>query len=353
MIMNVTDPMDHCAPKVNLRSGFRWRLRSAVGVTAVWLLMTLAGGGSARAVDEGATKAKPKDRVVAKVNGMPIFASDLNAMIKAEERMLRQQLANDPARLAKELAEVEGKALNGLIDFQLLGDEFFRLGGMISEEAIDDDVKQATQETFQGSSAALYAELDAIGMTYDRYRALREKILMAGAVRARIFNNVEVTEAMVREHYEQNLQRWRDPESVKFHTLTIFNTTANAREVAESLRTRLLNGGDFAEMARESSKDSRAADGGAWPWTRISDINDSVGKTIEKMKKGELSEVLEQPGTFILLRVDDVRESDAKPFESVKAQVRKSLIEKLGRERMEDRLCRLREAADIRRLGPV
>jgi parvulin-like peptidyl-prolyl isomerase len=325
----------------------------AVSVAAVWLLMTLAGGGEARALGADAAKAKPKDRVVAKVNGMPIFASELEAMIKAQARVLRVQFANDPARFMKELAEVKRNALNGLIDFQLLEDEFFRLGGVISKEDIEEDLTQATQESFNGDHAALLAELNTIGMTYDKYRELRERMIIVGAVRARIVNNVEVTEAMVREHYEKNLQRWRGPESVKLHTLTILNTTANARSLVESLRTRLVNGGDFAEMARKNSQDSRADDGGAWPWTPISDINDTVGKAIEKMKKGELSEVLEQSGTFTLLRVDDLRESDPKPFESVKDEVKKSLMEELGRERIENRLCRLREAADIQKWGPV
>ncbi|WP_397385446.1 hypothetical protein, partial [Prosthecobacter sp.] len=71
-----------------------------VSVVALWLLLTLAGFGKSGA--QGAEAAK--DRVVAKVNGMPIYASDLDAMVKAQERMLLAQLANDPVRLKKELA---------------------------------------------------------------------------------------------------------------------------------------------------------------------------------------------------------------------------------------------------------
>ncbi|MCX6847948.1 MAG: hypothetical protein NTY98_03420, partial [Verrucomicrobia bacterium] len=55
-----------------------------VSVAALWLLMTLVGFGKS-----GAQGAEAKDRVVAKVNGMPIYASDLDAMVKAQERMLQ------------------------------------------------------------------------------------------------------------------------------------------------------------------------------------------------------------------------------------------------------------------------
>jgi parvulin-like peptidyl-prolyl isomerase len=71
------------------------------------------------------------------------------------------------------------------------------------------------------------------------------------------------------------------------------------------------------------------------------------------MKKGELSPVLEEPGTFLILRVDDIRETEPRPFESVKEEVKISLMEELAKERIEKRLSQLREAADIKKVGPV
>lgn len=360
--MNMTPTMDHRLRQVNLPDGCKRRMRCGMDATgcarmmsmaALWLLLTLAGFGKSGALGAEAAKQQAKDRVVAKVNGMPIYASDLDAMVKAQVRMLQSQLAGDPARLKKELADVRRNALNGLIDFQLMEDEFFRLGGVINKEDIENDEKQVTQLSFNGDHAALMAEIEAVGMTFEKYHELRERMIIVSAVRARIANNLEVTDAMVREHYEKNLQRWREPESVRLHTLTIQNTTANARIFAESLRTRMANGGDFAEMARKNSADSRADDGGEWPWTRLSDINDHLSGVIAKMKKGELSPVLEDPGTFIILRVDDIRHADPKPFESVKEDVKRSLMEELAKARIENRLCRLREAADIQKMGPV
>ncbi len=354
--------MDHRLRQVSLLKGCKRRMRGGmdltgcartVSVAGLWLLLTLAGFGKSGALGAEKAKEPPKDQVVAKVNGMPIHASDLDAMVKAQERVVMSQFADDPARLKTELAEVKGNALNELIDAQLLEDEFFRLGGVINKEDIDNDEIQVEQYSFQGDHAALIAEIKAMGLSFDKYREMRERMIIVNAVRARIANEVEMTDAMVREHYDKNLQRWRATESVKFHTLTILGTTANARSLAEGLRTRLVNGGDFAEMARENSKDSRADDGGEWPWTRLSDINDLVGNAMAKMKKGEVSAVLEEAGTLVILRVDDIRETEPKPFENVKEEVKKSLMEELAREQIEKRLSRLREAADIQKMGPV
>ncbi|MBN8420012.1 MAG: peptidyl-prolyl cis-trans isomerase [Verrucomicrobia bacterium] len=326
----------------------------AMGMAAVWVLLTLAGG--VVSAEPGAEAAKAKrsgDRVVAKVNGMPIHASDLEAMMSAQVRMLSYRYANDPVRLKKEMADVKRAALDGLIDCQLLEDEFFRLGGFIEKEDIENDVRQVVQESFQGDRSALMAEISAMGMTFDKYREMRERMIIMSAVRARIANSVQVTDEMVREHYEKNLHNWRGRESMKFHTLTVRNMGADDRKLAEGLRKRLVKGEDFEEMARENSIDSRADGGGAWPWTRLSDINDSVSEVLAKMKKGQVSPVLDQPGTLVILRVDDIRETEPKPLESVKEDVRKSLLEELGREKVLNRLSHLREAADIQKMGPV
>ena len=74
---------------------------------------------------------------------------------------------------------------------------------------------------------------------------------------------------------------------------------------------------------------------------------------IAKINKGELSPVMEEPGTFMILRVDDIQHTDPKPFESVKEIVKMSLLEELAREKIENRLSQLREAADIQKMGAV
>lgn len=362
--IHMITPKDHRLQNAGAKDG-GWRRKGGeagregrgramrMAVLVLCLLMTLAGGVVSAEPGTGTAKVKGgRDRVVAKVNGMPIHASDLEAMMGARVRLLSEQYADDPVRLRKEMADVRRAALDGLIDSQLMEDEFFRMGGVIEKEDIENEVKQVVQQSFQGDLGALMAEIRAMGMSFDKFREMRERMMIMDAVRALIATSVQVTDEMVREHYEKNLNSWRGRESMKFHTLTVRHMEPEDRSLAEGLRKRLVKGGDFEEIARENSIDSRADDGGAWPWTRLSDINDSVSLVLAKMKKGEVSAVLEQPGTFVILRVDDIRETEPRPFESVKEDVRKSLLEALGREKVQNRLSHLREAADIQKMGP-
>ncbi|MCF7788379.1 MAG: peptidyl-prolyl cis-trans isomerase [Prosthecobacter sp.] len=313
-----------------------------------WLLMTLAGGGDACAQ---APQEETQNRMVAKVNGAPILVSDLKQVAAAQAQVIRQQFADDPTKLEKEMAAVKLNALDTLIDCQLLADEFYKLGGVMQPEFLEQDLTQIIQMAFRGNREAFMADLAKNGMALEKFRELRERMIIMNVMRARIAGTVKVTEEEVREHYEKNLRRWSGPEMVKLHTVTISKTTADARSVAESVHTKLVAGGDFAEIARKSSADSHAARGGEWKWIYLSDLTGTVSEVVLSTKKGEISEVIEQLDAYIIVRVDDRQEGEPKPFESVKAEVAKSLMEEVSKERIEKRLIQLRAAADIQRMG--
>ncbi len=320
----------------------------SVCACGTWLLMTLAGGVAACAQEP---QEKTQDRMVAKVNGAPIMVSDLNQVAAAQAQVIRHQFADDPTKLANEMAAVKLNALDTLIDCQLLADEFYKIGGVMQPEFLEQDLTQIIQLGFRGNREAFLADLAKNGLALEKFRELRERMLIMNVMRARIAGKVEVSEARVREHYEKNLRLWSGAEKVKLHTVTISKTTADARSVAESVHAKLADGGDFEEIARKSSADSHAARGGAWKWIYLSDLTGTVSEVVSTTKKGDITEVIEQLDAFIIVRVDDRQEGDPKPFESVKDEVTKSLIDEVSLGRIEKRLNELREAADIQRMG--
>ncbi len=319
-----------------------------VRACGAWLVMMLAGGGAACGQ---APQGKAVDRMVAKVNGAPILVSDLKQVAEAQAQVIRHQFADDPTKLVKEMAAVKLNALDTLIDCQLLADEFYKIGGVMEPALLEQDLTQIIQMGFRGNREAFTADLAKNGLTLEKFRELRERMIIMNVMRARIAGKVEVTNEMVREHYEKNLRRWSGAEKVKLHTVTISKTTADARSVAESVHSKLTEGGDFEEIARKSSVDSHAARGGEWKWIYLSDLTGTVSEVVLATKKGEISEVIEQLDAFIIVRVDDRQEGDPKPFESVKAEVAKSLMEEVSKGRIEERMIKLRAAADIQRMG--
>lgn len=288
-----------------------------------------------------------KTRPVAMVDGALIFAAELQKTTAAQQEMIRYEHRNDSDKMQEELAELHRSALFNLIDKYLLLNEFRRIGGVIKKEYIDDDLNTIIKDSYQGSRDLFVADLSKSGLTVDEFRTLREHMAIMSAMRSRFAGQVTLKDEEVRDYFEKNQQRWLAPVQVKIRTISIPKAQADARTKAEGLRKKILSGADFAETARASSQDSHAEDGGAWDWCPLTDLSDHVRKAATKTLKGQVSDLIEQEDTFIILRVDDRRAPPPPAFEKVQAEVTQALKEEKSKERIEYQTNKLREKADI------
>ena len=302
-------------------------------------------------------KSRRARRPVATVDDTPIFASDLQHTMDSREQMLRFQYRSEPKRLQQELANLKRNALDTLIDQQLLVNEFPRIGGVLKPEMVEEDLNHIIKEAFNDDRAAFMTELDKDGLPLEKFRAMRERTIISQMMRSHIASKIEIKEDEVRDYYTQHAQRWSRPEEVKLHSLTIpetlHQTDAATRKHMESLRDRIIQGADFATLARAESKDSHADEGGQWGWTPITDLSEDVRAAVAKTPKGEISDLIEQPGYFILIRVNERRTPTPPPFEKVQEEATRLLQEELTQQRLQKTLIRLREAAEIKKMGPV
>ncbi len=95
---------------------------------------------------------------------------------------------------------------------------------------------------------------------------------------------------------------------------------AEAKAKIEDLRKKLSAGGDFAQLAKENSDDKdSAAKGGEFPsLKRTSAYPDAIKNAIFALKPGEISEPIQQPNGFYLLRLEQMR---VQPFDEVRVQI--------------------------------
>ena len=304
-------------------------------------------------------KSKPDDRPVAMVDGTPIMASEVQSTINAQRQILEFDYRSEPKKLAYEISELKRTALDALIDTQLLVNEFKKLGGSIDPKSIDDDINNIIKDSFKGSRSAFIAELTRGGHTLEKFRTLRERMVIITSMRSRFAGKDEIKfkDGELEDYYDKNQQLWRGPQSVKLHTLTLLKTThktnAETRTQIETLRTQIAAGTDFAYLARKESKDSHAENGGAWDWTPVSALSEHIRTAVAQLEKGALSDIIEETGHFILIRLDDRRSTAPPPFEKVKDEVAKALEKEQRQKRIEHKLYKLRETASIQKLGPV
>lgn len=119
-----------------------------------------------------------------------------------------------------------------------------------------------------------------------------------------------------------------------------------ARRKLEHLRERLVNGGDFAELARLYSQDGSAAKGGDLGWLSPGDTVPEFERAMDALKDNELSPVIQSPFGMHLIQVLERRERDVSE-ERKRAAARQALRERKLDDAYQDWLRQLRDRSFV------
>jgi peptidyl-prolyl cis-trans isomerase SurA len=129
------------------------------------------------------------------------------------------------------------------------------------------------------------------------------------------------------------------------HILTRVNevvSEAEARRKMEALRERIVNGADFAELARTQSQDGSAAKGGDLGWLNPGDTVPEFERAMDALKDNELSPVVQSPFGMHLIQVLERRQRDVSE-DRQRAAARQALRERKLDEAYQDWLRQLRD----------
>lgn len=112
------------------------------------------------------------------------------------------------------------------------------------------------------------------------------------------------------------------------------------------LRERIVNGGNFEEVARIHSEDGSAPRGGDLGWLGPGDTVPEFEKVMDGLKVGDLSEPVKSPFGWHLIRVEERRSADVSA-EREKLQVRQSIRARKADESFDDWLRQQRDKAYV------
>ncbi|MCK9285531.1 MAG: peptidylprolyl isomerase [Rhodocyclaceae bacterium] len=121
---------------------------------------------------------------------------------------------------------------------------------------------------------------------------------------------------------------------------------ADARHKLDALRERLVNGADFAELARLYSNDLSAAKGGDLGWLYQGDTVPDFERTMDALKIGEYSQPVKSPFGYHLIQVLGRRTDEGSP-ERKRRVARQALQERKAAETYDDWLRQLRDRAYV------
>ena len=148
-----------------------------------------------------------------------------------------------------------------------------------------------------------------------------------------IANGIEVSEEQMRQRYEAQKLNFRSAEERKARHILI-QVAGNASEAevtaagakADELLQRLKGGEDFSKLAIAESQDPGSAkSGGDLGYFGLGVMDKTFEQATFALQKGQLSEVVRSAFGFHIIKLDDIRGGETKPYEAVAADLKREM----------------------------
>lgn len=288
------------------------------------------------------------DMILVKVNGSPIFLSELEEQVDTQIGVLRAQLPE--SEIQAQLPAFRRQVLTALVDERMMLQRADRMGITADANAVDRTVQRIRDENDIETEEEFQAMLDSMGMTLETLRQeLRKQIRQNQLAFEEVQRGIFVGEAEIDRYYRQNLDEFSAAEGVRLEQL-VFVGGDEMREPAETALQELRAGAALQEVAASHSEAS------AFPadetFVETQDLNESLAAALPELSEGQFSGPIQSRFGWHLVRVVERREGTTLPLEEVKDAIRQRLTAEKSNERMQQYLAELREETHLEVLAP-
>jgi peptidyl-prolyl cis-trans isomerase SurA len=313
-----------------------------------WLFVLLLTASSALAAEEFFL-----DGVAAIVNSNVITHSQVHEFVQPVLMQLRREYTgkelDEKIRIAKQ------DALNNLIDRTLIIEEFNTKGYMIPDNLIEQQINDTIANDYGGDRTSFTKTLQAQKLTFPQYREkVRERTIIQAMRSKKSQHEIVISPNRIEQYYKTHLADYKLEDQVKLRMIFIKKSadpdvpTASRRAFGESLLTKLDNGTNFADLAKQHSEDADAKKGGERDWITRDTIQKQLNDAAFGLKPGQHSKLIETKEGFYIIQVDDFRAAHTKPLSEVRDTIEKVLAEEQRARMHENWVRELRSKAFIR-----
>ena len=274
-----------------------------------------------------AQEAAPQAKVVATVNGTPITAAELEAVLRKAGPK-----ATAPTEAQKK--EMQQEALTMLIDDQLMRDFLRKQGPAVDLDAVNKQMAELV-EGLKKDKKTLADFLKEQNQTEAQLRAD-----ITGYLQWNGFIKQTVTDADLKKYYEES-KDFFDRVVVRASHIVVRiapDAPAAEREAAKlklvGWRKELVDGKlDFAAAAKQHSQCTSAPNGGDIGFfPRKMAVEEPFAKAAFALKVGEISDVVQTDLGYHLIKVTDRKPGTPSDFNKIKDEVRELLVEEMRME---------------------
>ncbi|MFV1964642.1 MAG: peptidylprolyl isomerase [Pirellulaceae bacterium] len=290
-------------------------------------------------------------KIVARVNGKPLYEDQLKPQVESSLRKFRKYGMQD--KDSDLVRRLRTRALDRIIGEELISQESQKL----KIEDIDERVKQALAavKSKHGTEEKLERYLKARNLTReDVSGSSRAKVYVDEYLRRQGILEPVIPEERIRETYAANRDSYKREETIKAsHILVGVSSTAEpgekgkARLEAEKIRKEILEGKDFAEMAKKHSDCNSAPGGGDLRYIKKGFMPPEFEQVAFAMEKDAVSEVVATKFGYHIIKVLDKKPAGISPYEDAKLLISKFLQQEESKKKLAAHIAELKSKAKI------
>lgn len=207
--------------------------------------------------------------------------------------------------------------IEALIDQKIVEAEIKKEDVKVSDEEIDAEVERFVAET--GGEEAFQNALAQKGLTIDDFK---KDVVQFLSIRKLMEPRVEVTDAEVKEHFEENKMMYNTDEEVEARHILV-----DDEKLANDLYEQLNDGADFAELAQEHSKDGSAVEGGNLGFFPRGQMVPEFEEKAFTQEVGVISEPVKSEFGYHIIETLDKKEEKEAVFEEHIEEIKDQLFE--------------------------
>lgn len=291
--------------------------------------------------------AAPVARIAAVVNGDMITARELDKALQVE--LVGQKL--DSAKNSQQISEVRKAVLDRMINDKIILQEAAKEGITVSDADVDAALEQIIKESRLERDVFL-RQIAKEGMSENYFRSRLYVQLMSQRLMSRnVVSKVVVTENEINDYYRKNMAGFASGRARV--GMLVYPADADAEKWARDIASGRVT---FQQAARSVSIGPNAEGGGDLGFMSLSDMAPGMLDQISRMKKGDVSPLLNMNATKVQIALLDFDESenaaqsDAVPDAETARRIEQILRQPRLQERFEQYTAQLRGKAliDIR-----
>ncbi len=346
----------------------RWIQVSALALGMSWLAPGLLPAQLVRAPRYGSTVDNPAPQlnlpplppaltphgtvvedIVVRVDDQIINRSDV---ARAEQQL--QEEAGQTNVPAAELAQRQRDLLRDMIDQQLLLSRAKELGLNADADVIrqlDEIRKQNKMDSLDDLEKAARQQ----GVNFEDFKAkIRNQILAQQVVRDEVGRRLQMTETDEKRYYDQHQKDFDQPEQIRLSEILVpLAENASQAEIeqgqkkANEIKTQVMQGTDFAALAKKVSGGPSAARGGALGLFKRGALAPVLEEQTFNLKPGDSTQPIRTRQGFVILKVENHIAPGPAPMKSVEPQIQEALYVAQMQPAMRAYLSKLREQSYV------